>query len=281
MLKKSLLLSAVLGLSLGLAHAQSYDAPAIQYGQAPGGGSSGTPCTGDFCAATAPLSGALGGTGVANTGKTVTLGGNLTTSGANNVTLTTSGATNVTLPTTGTLGTLAGAEALSNKAITSSTVDSTPIGSTTPAALKATTVWQSSRNALTDQTGRSPTSTSSATAVMMGLGSSWTLTPSFSGRVSFLITGSIDNATTGTCSVNVSRGTGAAPANAAAVTGTNVLSQPIFASGVSSTDPSFPITLAGEVTGLTLSTAYWWDINMLSSGGTCRLRNLNIILQEF
>jgi hypothetical protein len=49
------------------------------------------------------LSGAFGGTGVANTGKTITLGGNLTTSGANNVTFTTSGATTVTLPTTGTL----------------------------------------------------------------------------------------------------------------------------------------------------------------------------------
>ena len=52
------------------------------------------------------LPGANGGTGVDNTGKTITLGGNLTTSGANNITFTTSGATNVTLPTTGTLATL-------------------------------------------------------------------------------------------------------------------------------------------------------------------------------
>jgi hypothetical protein len=49
------------------------------------------------------IAGQYGGTGVANTGKTITLGGNLTTSGANNVTFTTSGATNVTLPTTGIL----------------------------------------------------------------------------------------------------------------------------------------------------------------------------------
>jgi hypothetical protein len=55
------------------------------------------------------LSGALGGTGVANTGRTLTLGGNMstggafTTSGANALTLTTTGPTNVTLPTTGTL----------------------------------------------------------------------------------------------------------------------------------------------------------------------------------
>ncbi|MFM6994232.1 MAG: hypothetical protein ACKOWO_03840 [Sediminibacterium sp.] len=52
------------------------------------------------------LPGANGGTGVNNTGKTITLGGNLVTSGTNNITLTTTGATNITLPTSGTLATL-------------------------------------------------------------------------------------------------------------------------------------------------------------------------------
>lgn len=49
------------------------------------------------------IAGQYGGTGVANTGKTITLGGNLTTSGAFATTLTVTGATSVTLPTTGTL----------------------------------------------------------------------------------------------------------------------------------------------------------------------------------
>lgn len=49
------------------------------------------------------LPGANGGTGVNNSGKTITVGGNFTTSGANPVTLTTTGTTNVTLPTSGTL----------------------------------------------------------------------------------------------------------------------------------------------------------------------------------
>ena len=48
-----------------------------------------------------------GGTGVDNTGKTITLGGNLVTSGANNITLNSTAATNVTLPTSGTLATVA------------------------------------------------------------------------------------------------------------------------------------------------------------------------------
>ena len=66
------------------------------------------------------LIGANGGTGVANTGKTITLGGSLTLSGAHDLTLTQTGATNVTLPTTGTLATLAGAETLTNKTISGS-----------------------------------------------------------------------------------------------------------------------------------------------------------------
>lgn len=52
---------------------------------------------------TGVLLGVNGGTGVANSGKTITLGGNLTTAGAFNTTLTVSALTSVTLPTSGTL----------------------------------------------------------------------------------------------------------------------------------------------------------------------------------
>jgi hypothetical protein len=55
------------------------------------------------------LAGANGGTGVANTGKTITLGGSLTTSGAFASTFTMTGITSVTFPTSGTLATTAGA----------------------------------------------------------------------------------------------------------------------------------------------------------------------------
>lgn len=49
------------------------------------------------------VAGLYGGTGVANSGKTITLGGNLVTSGAFAVTFTLTNTTTVTLPTTGTL----------------------------------------------------------------------------------------------------------------------------------------------------------------------------------
>jgi hypothetical protein len=56
------------------------------------------------------ISPTYGGTGVNNGTKTITLGGNLTTSGAFATTLTVTAATTVTLPTSGTLATLGGAE---------------------------------------------------------------------------------------------------------------------------------------------------------------------------
>ncbi len=66
---------------------------------------------------TGTISGAKGGTGVNNSGKTISLGGNLTTSGANTLVINTNAATDVTLPSSGTLATLAGAESLTNKSV--------------------------------------------------------------------------------------------------------------------------------------------------------------------
>ena len=63
------------------------------------------------------LSPAKGGTGVDNTGKTITLGGNLVMNGAFATNLTVAAATSLHLPTAGTLSTLAGAEDLTNKSV--------------------------------------------------------------------------------------------------------------------------------------------------------------------
>ena len=68
------------------------------------------------------VAGQYGGTGVANTGKTITVSGNTTIgSSTHTVTFTTGGNTSVTLPTTGTLATLAGSESLTNKKLGSLT----------------------------------------------------------------------------------------------------------------------------------------------------------------
>lgn len=76
----------------------------------------------------ATVSGALGGTGVVNTGKTVTLGGNLTTSGAFATTLTATNTTNSTLPAgTHTLGGLDVAQTWSALQTYSALVNLAPI----------------------------------------------------------------------------------------------------------------------------------------------------------
>jgi hypothetical protein len=86
------------------------------------------PSTNLASAVTGILSGANGGTGVDNSGKTITLGGNLNTLGAHNTTITTTADSNVTLPTTGTLATLAGTETLTNKTLTSPTMTTPTLG---------------------------------------------------------------------------------------------------------------------------------------------------------
>jgi hypothetical protein len=69
------------------------------------------------------VAGQYGGTGVDNTGKTITIGGNFTHTGAHTLGLTTSANTSITLPTTGTLATLAGSETLTNKTLTAPKID--------------------------------------------------------------------------------------------------------------------------------------------------------------
>jgi len=66
---------------------------------------------------TAALTGENGGTGVANTGKTITIGGNLSTIGAFTSDFTMTGNTAVTFPTSGTLATTASASGIVNSGL--------------------------------------------------------------------------------------------------------------------------------------------------------------------
>jgi hypothetical protein len=146
---------------------------------------------------TGTVAGANGGTGVANTGKTITLGGNITTAssfttaGAFATTLTSSAATNITLPTTGTLATLAGTETLTNKTLTSPVLTTPSLG--TPTALILT----------------------SATSLPLTTGVTGTLPVANGGTGAATLTGYIKgNATsamTASASIPVADVTGAAP----------------------------------------------------------------------
>ena len=123
----------------------------------------GTVTTGTWNASV--IAGEYGGTGVANTSKTITLGGNLVTSGAHATTLTTTGTTGVTLPTTGTLATLAGTETFTNKTLTGAILNGT-LGATTASSVAATTLTANGAVTFTSATDASNLTT--AAVVLSG-----------------------------------------------------------------------------------------------------------------
>lgn len=98
---------------------------------APGPIGSTTANTGAFTTLTltTALAGQYGGTGVDNTGKTITLGGNLTTLGAFTTSLTVTGNTAVTLPTSGTLVGSSDIGTVTNTMLANSTISGIALGS--------------------------------------------------------------------------------------------------------------------------------------------------------
>ncbi len=88
-----------------------------------------------FCDGTNVIEAVTNVTSLSIGGSTLSLAGNLSTSGANALTLTTTGTTNITLPTTGTLATIAGTETLTNKTLTAPTINGGTISSITDLAI--------------------------------------------------------------------------------------------------------------------------------------------------
>lgn len=106
-----------------------------------------------------------------------------------------------------------------------------------------------------------PTGTSSTTGVMMGLAG--TITPAKSGTVVFNASGAITNNTiTRGSQVTLYYSTGTAPTNGAALTGTS--SGAIVFHDVAAANLTVPFALNRVVTGLTVGTAYWFDLSLAS-----------------
>ena len=143
--------------------------------------------------------------------------------------------------------------------------------------------------ATTTSTPSNPTGTTSTTAVMMGLAGS--LTPQVTGRVLLILSGDISNNTTADgVTVQLSYGTGTAPTNGAALTGTQIGGIVSFTAltGVL----TVPFCVTALIIGLsvpsinslgatTASTAYWLDAAVKAvTAGTASISNLDLVAIE-
>lgn len=126
-----------------------------------------------------------------------------------------------------------------------------------------------------------PTGQTSATYVMMGLGTTATITPVYTGRVLLIATGVMGNsgaAGDGT-TIQMSFGTGTAPANNAAVTGTQLGNQEAFIASTTAGQQGF--CLISVTTAMTVGTATWIDIALKTvTGGPGFLKTVEIIAVE-
>jgi hypothetical protein len=155
------------------------------------------------------------------------------------------------------------------------------VDGTTIAAV-AGVIGAKARNAVTSFAGQTGPTIGSTTKLMCGFGGTFSLTPGATGRVRIRVTGSVSGNTSGdTISVNNYFGTGTAPIAGAAVTGTAGNGQDyILTVGLPGGQPML-FSMEYEITGLTLSTAYWFDIGMAVDTGTCRIFPRSFIVEEF
>lgn len=132
-----------------------------------------------------------------------------------------------------------------------------------------------------------PAGTTNTTGVMMGLGGAAKITPTATGKVMFMISGDMTNPTDDSaCNVQMRTGTGTAPANGAALTGTTrggLIKYEINNTSLGGTaEARVPFTCSMLVTGLTLNTAVWIDLALqrTNNSGTCLVRDISISAYE-
>ena len=146
----------------------------------------------------------------------------------------------------------------------------------TAATVNATTAYQfnSSAFATASASPADPTGTTSTTGVMMGLAGSITTR---TGRAVVIVTGTIaDSIANDGGQVQIRYGTGTAPTNGAALTGTAVGSLQQFTAGATAAAKG-GFAVAAVVTGLTGGTAYWLDLSLAAiTGGTATITGVSI-----
>lgn len=144
--------------------------------------------------------------------------------------------------------------------------------------------WTASGNkigAIATYTPADPATTTDTTGLMMGLGSTISFTPRKSGNALVVISGDIDNGTASNGSqVQIRFGTGTAPVNGAALTGTVAGGLVKMVNTDATTPGRVPFTLT-SVLPLTVDVANWIDVSLASiTGGTSRIRDISASVME-
>ena len=128
-----------------------------------------------------------------------------------------------------------------------------------------------------DASPTNPAGTSSTSAVMTGLGATCKITPTNTGKISVSFNGNGTNNTIGDgYYAQLQYGTGTAPTNGAALTGTGE-----GAVTATSGTGNIPFTLNANIPGLNLGTTYWLDIAQAAVlGGTASLSSIHCSANE-
>jgi hypothetical protein len=148
-------------------------------------------------------------------------------------------------------------------------------------------VSQSLNNAVLQASPANPTGTTSETLLMMGLGSTCKLTPVYSGRVILDFIGIASLTGSSTLNVGASYqvffGTGTAPVNGAATTGTALGAlKVVFVNSSAADEGSLPFSFGGRIQDLSVGTPVWFDIAVKSdNGGLAGVTNLDCSANEF
>jgi hypothetical protein len=136
-------------------------------------------------------------------------------------------------------------------------------------------------------TPTNPHNTSSTSAVMMGLGTTATITPNGSGRLLIIVSGNILNTSTGTgpfsSNLQIRYGTGTAPTNTngiTAATGTTLGNQMTQQSFNNVNQVAFSLT--GITSALSVGTPYWIDLSLQNvvGSGPITISNVSISVVE-
>lgn len=136
-------------------------------------------------------------------------------------------------------------------------------------------------SARTTSAPANPAATSSSSSVMMGLAG--TVTPAQTGKILLQTRHDVSNGTaSGGCVWQLVYGTGAAPVNGAAATGTALVGA-LGQVTNNATTAGFvaPASTLGYVTGLSVGTVYWYDLSLRAvAAGSCAIFNITLVAIE-